>query len=141
LTNIIGIKFKKEGRIYNFNAADLILHRDDQVIVNTENGPALGVVITEVKRCEAAELPPNLKRVVRKVTPDDLRIKGENEKLEEDARKFCLEKIKERGLSMKLISVDCLFDKSKIIFYFTAEARVDFRELVKDLVSKFKTRI
>jgi cell fate regulator YaaT (PSP1 superfamily) len=141
LTNIIGIKFKKEGRIYNFNAADYILHKDDQVIVNTENGPALGVVITDVQRCEAADLPPNLKKVVRKVTPDDLRIKEENEKLEEDARKFCLEKIKERGLSMKLITVDCLFDKSKIIFYFTAEARVDFRDLVKDLVSKFKTRI
>jgi cell fate regulator YaaT (PSP1 superfamily) len=141
LTNIVGIKFKKEGRIYNFNAADYILHKDDQVIVNTENGPALGVVITDVKRCEAAELPPNLKKVVRKVTPDDLNVKEENEKLEEDARRFALEKIRERGLSMKLITVDCLFDKSKIIFYFTAEARVDFRDLVKDLVSKFKTRI
>jgi cell fate regulator YaaT (PSP1 superfamily) len=141
LTNIIGIKFKKEGRIYNFNAADHILHKDDQVIVNTENGPALGVVITDVQRCEAAELPPNLKRVVRKVTPDDLKVKEENERLEADARKFALEKIRERGLSMKLITVDCLFDKSKIIFYFTAEARVDFRDLVKDLVAKFKTRI
>ena len=141
LTNIIGVKFKKEGRIYNFNAADHILHKDDQVIVNTENGLALGVIITDVKRCEASELPPNLKKVVRKVTPEDLRIKEENEKLEEDARKFCLEKIKELGLSMKLITVDCLFDKSKIIFYFTAEARVDFRDLVKDLVQKFKTRI
>jgi cell fate regulator YaaT (PSP1 superfamily) len=141
LTNIIGVKFKKEGRIYNFNAADLILHKDDQVIVNTENGLALGVIVAEVKRCATAQLPPNLKKVVRLVAPEDLRIKEENEKLEDEARKFCLEKIKGKGLAMKLITVDCLFDKSKIIFYFTAEARVDFRDLVKDLVQKFKTRI
>jgi cell fate regulator YaaT (PSP1 superfamily) len=141
LTNIIGVKFKKEGRIYNFNADDLIVHKDDQVIVHTENGLALGVIVADVKRCEAAGLPPNLKKVVRKVTADDLRIKDENEQLEEEAKKFCRGKIKDRGLSMKLITVDCLFDKSKFIFYFTAEARVDFRDLVKDLVQKFKTRI
>jgi cell fate regulator YaaT (PSP1 superfamily) len=141
LTNIIGVKFKKEGRIYNFNAEDLIVHKDDQVIVNTENGLALGVIIADVKKCEAGVLPPNLKKVVRKVTAEDLRIKDENEQLEEEAKKFCRGKIKDRGLSMKLITVDCLFDKSKFIFYFTAEARVDFRDLVKDLVQKFKTRI
>jgi cell fate regulator YaaT (PSP1 superfamily) len=141
LTNIIGVKFKKEGRIYSFNAADLLLHKEDQVIVNTENGLAMGVVVADVKRCEASGLPPNLKKVLRKATTDDLRIKEANEKLEEDARKYCWEKIKERGLPMKLITADCLFDKSKIIFYFTAESRVDFRDLVKDLVQKFKTRI
>jgi len=141
LTNIIGVKFKKEGRIYNFNAGDLILHKEDQVIVNTENGLALGIIITDVQRCEAIQLPPNLKKVVRIVTDEDLRTKDENEKLEEDAKRFCAEKIKDRSLSMKLIAVDCFFDKSKIIFYFTAESRVDFRELVKDLVQKFKTRI
>jgi cell fate regulator YaaT (PSP1 superfamily) len=141
LTNIIGVKFKKEGRIYNFNAEDLIAHKNDQVIVHTENGLALGVIVADVKRCEASSLPPNLKKVVRVVTAEDLRIKDENEKLEEEAKKFCRGKIKDRGLSMKLITVDCLFDKSKFIFYFTAEARVDFRDLVKDLVQKFKTRI
>jgi cell fate regulator YaaT (PSP1 superfamily) len=141
LTNIIGVKFKKEGRIYSFNAADLILHRDDQVIVNTDNGLSMGIVVTGVSRCESSSLPANLKKVLRKVTSDDMHIKAENETLEKEARKFCLEKIQERGLSMKLIEVDCLFDKSKIIFYFTAESRVDFRDLVKDLVQKFKTRI
>jgi len=141
LTNIIGVKFKKEGRIYNFSASDLILHQDDAVIVNTDNGPAMGVIVTDVKRCAEAELPQNLKKIIRKVTPDDLRVKAENDLLEEEAKKFCAGKIKERGLAMKLISVDCLFDKSKIIFYFTADARVDFRELVKDLVQKFKARI
>jgi cell fate regulator YaaT (PSP1 superfamily) len=141
LTNIIGVKFKKEGRIYNFNAGDLIVHRDDQVIVNTENGLALGVIATEVKRCKTQELPANLKLAVRMVTADDLRIKNENKQLEEESKKYCQGKIKERQLPMKLITVDYLFDRSKIIFYFTADTRVDFRDLVKDLVQKFKTRI
>lgn len=141
LINIIGIKFKEEGRIYNFNAADLILHKKDRVIVNTDNGLSLGVVATDVKRCPASEATPNLKKVVRKVTAEDLQRKEENDKLEEDARKFCLEKIQKRGLPMKLIDVDCSFEKNKIIFYFTAESRVDFRDLVKDLVQKFKVRI
>lgn len=141
LTNIIGVKFKKEGRIYNFNASDLILHKNDQVIVNTENGLSLGVIVTEVKRCGAEALPANLKSVVRIVTTDDLRIKEENMKLEVEAKKFCQGRIRERQLAMKLITVDYLFDRSKIIFYFTADTRIDFRDLVKDLVQRFKTRI
>jgi cell fate regulator YaaT (PSP1 superfamily) len=141
LTNIIGVKFKKEGRIYSFSAVDLILHKGEQVIVNTDNGLALGIIVADVKRCKQSELPANLKKVVRKVTVEDLKTKEENEKLEDEARKNCIEKIAERGLAMKLIGVDCLFDKSKMIFYFSAESRVDFRELVKDLVQKFKTRI
>ncbi len=141
LTNIVGVKFKKEGRMYSFNSADLILHKNDWVIVNTDNGLSMGIIVADVNRCPPSVLPGNLKKVVRKVTPGDIRIKAENEKLEEEARKFCLEKIQEKGLSMKLIDVDCLFDKSKIIFYFTAENRVDFRELVKNLVQRFKTRI
>jgi len=141
LTNIVGVKFKKEGRIYSFNAVDLMIHKGEQVIVNTDNGLALGIIVTDVKRCEPSELPANLKKVVRKATVDDLRIKEENEKMEEDARKICVEKIAEKGLAMKMVGVDCLFDKSKMIFYFSAEARVDFRDLVKDLVQKFKTRI
>jgi cell fate regulator YaaT (PSP1 superfamily) len=141
LTNIIGVKFKKEGKIYSFNAADLILHNGDQVVVNTDNGLSLGVVANDVKRCPPPETPANLKKVVRKVTAEDLQRREENEKLEKEAWKFCLEKIQKRGLSMKLIDVDCLFEKSKIIFYFTAGSRVDFRELVKDLVQRFKIRI
>lgn len=141
LTNIIGVKFKKEGRIYNFSASDLILHKNDQVIVNTENGLSLGIIVTEVKRCEAEALPPNLKSVVRIVTVDDLHTKEENKRLEEEAKKFCQGKIRERQLAMKLITVDYLFDRSKIIFYFTADTRIDFRDLVKDLVQRFKTRI
>ena len=141
LTNIIGIKFKKEGKIYSFNAADLILHKSDQVIVNTDNGLSLGFVANDVKRCPPSETPANLKKVVRKATAEDLQRREENEKLEKEAWIFCLERIQKRGLSMKLIEVDCLFEKSKIIFYFTAGSRVDFRELVKDLVQRFKIRI
>jgi cell fate regulator YaaT (PSP1 superfamily) len=141
LINIIGVKFKKEGKIYSFNAADLILHKDDQVIVNTDNGLSLGVVANDVKRCPPSEAPANLKKVVRKVTAEDMQHREENEKLEKEAWKFCLERIQKRELSMKLIEVDCLFEKSKIIFYFTAGSRVDFRDLVKDLVQRFKIRI
>jgi cell fate regulator YaaT (PSP1 superfamily) len=97
LTNIIGIKFKKEGRIYNFNAVDLILHKGDQVLVNTDNGVAMGTVVTDVLRCQPSEVPPNLKSVVRKVTADDLRVRQELEMLEEEARKYCMEKIAEKA--------------------------------------------
>lgn len=111
------------------------------MIVNTENGTSLGTVIMEVKSVPIYKLPIGLKNVVRKATDDDLKTKKENEVMEQEARQFCLEKIRERELPMKLIEVECLFDKSQIIFYFTAESRVDFRELVKDLVQRFKIRI
>jgi cell fate regulator YaaT (PSP1 superfamily) len=117
------------------------LQKNEQVIVNTENGTSLGTVITEVKSIPIYKLPIGLKNVVRKATDDDLKTKKENEVMEQEARQFCLEKIRERELPMKLIEVECLFDKSQIIFYFTAESRVDFRELVKDLVQRFKIRI
>ena len=111
------------------------------MIVNTENGTSLGTVITEVKSVPIYKLPIGLKSIVRKATDDDLKIRKENEAMEKEARQFCLDKIRERELPMKLIDVECLFDKSQIIFYFTAESRVDFRELVKDLVQRFKIRI
>ena len=111
------------------------------MIVNTENGVSLGTVITEIKSVPIYKLPIGLKNVVRKATEDDLNLRKENEAMEQEARQFCLEKIRERQLPMKLIEVECLFDKSQIIFYFTAENRVDFRELVKDLVQRFKIRI
>jgi len=117
------------------------LEKNEQVIVNTENGTSLGTVIMEVKSVPIYKLPIGLKNVVRKATDDDLKTKKDNEVMEQEARQFCLEKIRERELPMKLIEVECLFDKSQIIFYFTAESRVDFRELVKDLVQRFKIRI
>jgi cell fate regulator YaaT (PSP1 superfamily) len=141
LKNIVGIRFRKDNKIYNFNAADLPLKKGDQVIVKTEHGTAIGTVMVDVKEVPLYKLPVNLKNVIRKLTEEDLKIKKDNELLELEASRFCTERIAERDLLMKLIDVECLFDKSQIIFYFTAENRVDFRELVKDLVQKFKTRI
>ncbi len=101
----------------------------------------MGTVITEVKSVPIYQLPIGLKMIIRKATEEDLVIRKENEDVEREARQFCLEKIRERHLPMKLIDVECLYDKSQVIFYFTAEGRVDFRELVKDLVQRFKIRI
>jgi cell fate regulator YaaT (PSP1 superfamily) len=117
------------------------LEKNDQVIVNTENGTSVGTVVTDVKPVPIYQLPINLKNVLRKATDDDLRVRKDNEILEQESRQFCLEKIRERNLPMKLIDVECLFDKSQIVFYFAAENRVDFRELIKDLVQRFKIRI
>lgn len=141
LTNIIGVKFKKEGKIHSFDACDHILYKNDQVLVSTDDGVAVGEVVTDVSRCGPDQLPTNLKKVLRKITDDDLRVLEERQLQEEDAKKYCMEKIREKNLAMKLITVESFFDRSKMIFYFTADARVDFRELVKDLVAKFKTRI
>ncbi|MBN1381097.1 MAG: stage 0 sporulation protein [Deltaproteobacteria bacterium] len=141
MKNIVGVKFKKEGRIYNFDAADLQLRKNDQVIVQTEDGPAMGNVITDIMSMASEKLPPNFKQVLRKITEEDLKTKENNSILEYQAYQFCKQRIKDRNLPMKLIDVESLFDRSKLIFYFTAENRVDFRELVKDLVQKFKTRI
>jgi Uncharacterized homolog of PSP1 len=117
------------------------LEKNDEVIVNTENGMSMGTVIADVKPVPFYPLPTGLKNIIRKATEEDVKIRKENETLEQESRQFCLEKIRERNLPMKLIDVECSFDKSQVIFYFTAENRVDFRELVKDLVQRFKIRI
>ncbi len=139
--NIVGVRFKARGKEYSFDAVDIPLKKGDKAIVDTENGLAVGTVSKEVRRLPRSELPDNLKKVVRKAQDKDLVTEKENTVLEERAFKFCNGRIKERTLPMKLIDVECLFDKSKIVFYFTAGSRVDFRELVKDLVQEFRSRI
>jgi cell fate regulator YaaT (PSP1 superfamily) len=139
--HIVGVRAEKEGRVLNFQTSDETLKKNDTVIVNTENGPSVGVVATDSKAVPLHLLPTDIRNIVRKCTDEDLRVLEQNQKLERDAREFCFGRIRERGLPMKLISVECLFDRSKLIFFFTADNRVDFRELVKDLVQKFKTRI
>ena len=141
MKNIVGVKFKKEGKIYSFHAADLPLKRDDLVVVSTDNGPAIGTVVTEVKAVPDEQLAANLKNVLRLATEEDFRTCEKNHKLEREAMQFCVRRIAERQLPMKMIDVECLFDKSKMLFSFTAETRVDFRDLVKDLVQRFRTRI
>jgi len=141
LRNIAGVKFDREGKVYFFNTSDLLLKKNDEVIVNTDNGLTIGRVVTDVRSVPIYKAPINLQDVVRKVTEEDLKVKEDNQKLEQWARQFCLKRIEARNLPMKLIDVAYFFDKSKVMFYFTAENRVDFRELVRDLVQKFKTRI
>jgi cell fate regulator YaaT (PSP1 superfamily) len=139
--NVVGVKFKRQGKIYSFEAGDLALNPGDQVIVETDNGLTVATVASAVKETAFGESPANMKKIVRKVLSEDLRAEAENRRTEKDGFAFCASRIAERQMPMKLVEVECLFDKSKIIFYFTAENRVDFRDLVKDLVQKFKTRI
>jgi cell fate regulator YaaT (PSP1 superfamily) len=139
--SIAGIRFKDRGKVYSFDATDVALKEGDRAIVDTESGPAMGVVATGAYVLPHNKLPHNLQKVVRRATDEDMAVHEKNLKTEEDALEFCMEKIKARKLPMKLVDVEALFDKSKLVFCFTAESRVDFRDLVKDLVQKYKTRI
>ncbi len=137
----IGVKFRTQGQIYYFDSSPYVLNKGEHVVVSTDEG--LGIATVKVVR----EDPPQdlsesqIKPIVRVATEEDHRIQQENEKLGNDAFQLCLEKIKEFGLEMKLVDVDVRFDQSKLIFYFTAPSRVDFRDLVKVLVEKYRTRI
>ncbi len=137
----MGVRAEKEARVLNFQSPDDTLKKNDAVIVNAENGLSVGIVATDSRSVPLHMLPTEIRNIVRRCTEEDLRTLEENQKLERDAREFCFGRIRERALPMKLIGVECLFDRSKLIFFFTADNRVDFRELVKDLVQKFKTRI
>ncbi len=141
LKSIIGIRFKDKGKVYSFDATDIVLKEGDMAIVDTESGSAMGVVVNGIRAIAHDKLPQNLRKVVRRASDDDLKIHKENLKTEEEAQKFCMGRVNERKLSMRLVGVESHFDKSKLVFYFTAENRVDFRELVKDLVQKYKMRI
>ncbi|MBN1546162.1 MAG: stage 0 sporulation family protein [Syntrophaceae bacterium] len=141
MKNVVGIKFRKEGKIYWFESPFTSLKKDTQVIVETENGLALGSVITEVREIRDEDVPSDLKPLIREVSEADDPVREENKRLEKTARTYCMDRIQARGLPMKLIDVECFFDKSKIVFFFTADNRVDFRELVKDLVQKFRIKI
>ena len=134
----IGVMFRGNEYIYEFDLRDLSANVGDYVIVETENGPSIGKVVappTEVN--SMAYLPP----VLRIATPEDIAKDRENARLEKEAFKFCLKHIAIHKLEMKLLRVECLFDKSKLIFYYTADGRIDFRDLLKDLVRQFRLRI
>ena len=137
----IGVKFRRQGQIYYFDSSPFVLDKGEQVVVSTEEG--LGLAEVKVLR----DAPPGdiredqIKPIIRVATDEDKRIQKENEHLASEAFRVCLDKIKEFGLEMKLVDVDVRFDQSKLIFYFTAPSRVDFRELVKILVDKYRTRI
>jgi cell fate regulator YaaT (PSP1 superfamily) len=138
---IVGVRFRREGKTYYFDDAGLTLNRDDAVVVDTEFGPALGVVATTSGMIPQCGRSAPLKKVLRLATDEDLQVRMDLQRFEQECHKFCKERIAERALPMKLIEAECLFDRSKVIFYFTAENRVDFRDLVKDLVQRFRIRI
>jgi cell fate regulator YaaT (PSP1 superfamily) len=139
MPDVVGVRFKRCGKIYDFEVNGVEIHKGDLVVVESELGLNIGNVVTENYAIEDQER--KLKKIIRKATEEDLMQKEENRGLEREARDNCLERIMARGLPMKLISTEATLDRKRIIFYFTAEKRIDFRELVKDLASKFKTRI
>lgn len=139
MTEIIGVRFKASGRIYDFEVDGIDVKVGDNVIVESELGLTICSVVKDRQIIDGSE--KNLKKIIRKATEEDLQQGLANMKLEEEAMKNCLERIMARGLPMKLINTEVTLDRKRIIFYFTAEKRIDFRELVKDLAAKFKTRI
>ena len=141
MTNIVGVRFKKNGKIYYFAPGDQELTLHDNVIVETARGLEYGEVVLGPKDVDDSVLVSPLKDVLRKATPEDDKKYEENGRAEKEAFRICQQKIAKHGLPIDLVEVNYTFDVSKIIFYFTAEGRVDFRELVKDLASVFRTRI
>ena len=141
MVNVVGIRFKKAGKIYYFDPLNIEIKAGDFAIVETARGVEYGEVVVGPKNVSEEEIVPPIKPVIRKATPEDHEKAQENRKKEEEAMLICQEKVENHKLEMKLIDVEYTFDNNKVIFYFTAEGRVDFRELVKDLASVFKTRI
>ena len=141
MVTIVGVRFKKAGKIYYFLPGEETLTIDDGVIVETARGVEYGTVVIGPKEVAKDSLVMPVKEVMRKATPKDLQQLEKNEEREEKAFAICLEKIAKRKLPMKLINVEYTFDMNKIVFFFTADGRIDFRELVKDLATVFRSRI
>ena len=138
---VAGVRFKPAGKIYYFDCQDTDLQVGDAVIVETIRGIECGTVAIGRREMSEDDLVLPLKSVIRKATEADIEVFNKNQQKEKEAMEICKKKVKEHNLPMRLIDVEYTFDMGKIIFYFTAEGRVDFRELVKDLAAIFKTRI
>jgi cell fate regulator YaaT (PSP1 superfamily) len=141
MNKVVGIRLRKNGKVYNFNSGHFVLKKGDRVVVNTEQGKALGVVCVEPINPDDKAPERPLKKVHRMANEKDIEKYEKNCEFEKEIYSFCYETIKNRSLSMCLVATERLFDGSKVMIYFTAEGRVDFRDLVKDLVQKFHTRI
>lgn len=141
MAEVVGVRFKNVGKVYYFDPDGNQLKKGDQVIVETSRGVECGEVAMENRTVSDEEIVQPLKKLIRIATADDLKRVEENHKKEKNAFQICLRKIAAHKLEMKLVDVEYTFDNSKILFYFTADGRVDFRELVKDLASVFRTRI
>lgn len=141
MATIVGVRFRNAGKLYYFSPGQLWPTAGDAVIVETVRGVEYGEVVTGVREVADAEVVQPLKPIIRIATVEDERHQRDNQRREREAYDICLRKIADHKLEMKLVSVEYTFDNSKILFYFTANGRVDFRALVKDLASVFKTRI
>lgn len=141
MVTVIGVRFKKAGKIYYFSPDDLDIKKDTYVIVETARGIEFGECVVEPKQIEEDDIVSPLKNVLRIASEEDIKKHNENKAKEKEAFSICIDKIEQHDLKMKLIDVEYTFDNNKVIFYFTADGRVDFRELVKDLASIFRTRI
>ncbi|MBR5359513.1 MAG: stage 0 sporulation family protein [Lachnospiraceae bacterium] len=141
MIKIIGVRFRTAGKIYFFDPKDYDVKKGDHVIVETARGVEYGTVVGDPREVPEEQVVQPLKEVIRIATAKDDEQEAKNKDKEKEAFKICLEKIANRGLEMKLIDAEYTFDNNKVLFYFTADGRVDFRELVKDLASVFKTRI
>lgn len=141
MTKVVGIRFKPVGKIYYFNPEDVELTPGDGVIVETTRGVEYGTVVLADKEIDEKEFNMPIKSILRKATDADLATAEDNKKKAKEAFSICLEKIAANNLEMNLVDVEYTFDRSKVLFYFTADGRVDFRQLVKDLAAVFRTRI
>lgn len=141
MIKVVGVRFKKAGKIYYFDPEKKWINNGDFVIVETIRGIEYGQVVVGPKMVKEENIVQPLKKVLRVATEEDKRINQENTEKEKEAFDICLKKIEEHGLEMKLIDIEYTFDNNKVIFYFTADGRIDFRELVKDLAAIFRTRI
>jgi cell fate regulator YaaT (PSP1 superfamily) len=140
MIRVVGVKLG-DGKIYEFDALDLDLQKGEAIVVEGGKGSCLGRVAIEPKEKEKKSLSKTLRKVTRKASNEDMIQDRTNRSLEAEGYLFCVERVKARNLNMKLVGVEFFFDRSKAIFYFTSEKRVDFRDLVKDLAGRFKTRI
>lgn len=141
MVKVIGVRFRQAGKIYNFDPLDFKIEVGNHVIVETARGIEYGKVVQSVQEKNEEDVIMPLKPVIRVATEEDDKIAKQNKDKEKKAFFICKEKIKKHGLEMKLIDTEYTFDNNKVLFYFTADGRIDFRELVKDLASVFKTRI
>ncbi len=141
MIKVIGVRFRNAGKIYYFDPVSLEVRTGDHVIVETARGVEYGYVVLGCREVEDDKVVQPLKPVIRMATKADDEVEKRNHEKEKEAFKICKEKIRKHGLQMKLIDAEYTFDNNKVLFYFTADGRIDFRELVKDLASVFKTRI
>ena len=141
MTKVIGVRFRQAGKIYFFSPGKLHIKQGDKVIVETARGVEFGSVVAGPKEVPDEEIMQPLKSVIRIATEEDKRNEEKNREKEKEAYDICLEKIRAHNLDMKLINAEYTFDNNKVLFYFTADGRIDFRELVKDLAAVFRTRI